>query len=695
MPDPPVEKWEDFFRKYYQDKIVQLAKAYPEKRSLHVYFSDVDQYDSKLADALLEWPDQVLPAAEEALRSMDTPTGVTLEKAHLRIIEMPKDAPTRVQIRDLRSHHISRLIPIEGLVRKVTEVRPKLVEAAFECPSGHITKVPQTGSKYTEPYLCPECDRKTSFKINTAQSTFVDAQKIRLQESPEELRGGEQPQTLDVNVEDDLAGFVVPGDRVVITGILRSHQRSSPAGKSTYFDIYIEGVSIEMEEQEFEKLEITKEDEKEIYKLRNDPKIYQRVVQSITPTIYGYEDVKEAMALQLFSGVVKNLPDGSRIRGDIHLLLIGDPGTGKSQLLRYIVTLAPRGIYTSGKSSTAAGLTATAVKDEFGEGQWTLEAGALVIADGGIAAVDEMDKMRTEDRSALHEAMEQQTISVAKAGIMATLKSRCALLGAANPKEGRFNRYDPIAVQIDMPPTLLSRFDLIFPLMDRPSEAQDDQVSSHILKSHYAGELDAHARHIESGAITEEQVSEAMASIQPEIEPGLLRKYVAYAKSRVYPIMSKEALAQFKEFYVGLRRLGEGKDSPVPVTARELEALVRLGEASARVRLSDEVTEEDADRVINIVRRCLEQVGTDTETGMFDTDIIHVGISQSQRDKIRTLRAVIKELEHEHGGAAPRDDVLDRAEEMDIDRDKAEELLARLKRQGDVFEPKPNMYKLA
>jgi len=196
--------------------------------------------------------------------------------------------------------------------------------------------------------------------------------------------------------------------------------------------------------------------------------IYDNVKRSIAPSIYGYDEVKEALALQLFSGVSKGLPDGTRIRGDIHILLVGDPGIAKSQLLRYISKLSPRGIYTSGKSSTSAGLTATAVKDELGDGRWTIEAGALVLADKGIACIDEMDKMRSEDRSALHEAMEQQTISVAKAGVMATLKSRCALLAAANPKFGRFDKFEGIAQQINLSPALMSRFDLIFVLTDEP-----------------------------------------------------------------------------------------------------------------------------------------------------------------------------------------------------------------------------------
>lgn len=691
MVGDTVSRWEEFLEQYYKEHILQLVSTYPEERSLLIEFPDIDKKDPELADTLLERPHEILPDLEEALRGFATPTGESLDDAHVRIIKIPE----RIQIRKLRSDHISRLIAIEGLIRKATAVRPKIVKAAFKCMRcEHVTYQEQVGTKFTEPYTCENCNRNGPFKLNLNESVFVDAQKLQIQESPEDLRGGEQPQTLDVNVEDDLAGIVTPGDRVIVNGLLHSYQRTSPAGKSTFFDVYLECVSIEIQEQEFEELDISKEEEKAILKLSEMPNIYETVINSIAPTIFGYDEIKEAIALQLFAGIPKLLPDGSRVRGDIHVLLVGDPGTAKSQLLRYIATLAPRGIYTSGKGTTAAGLTATAVKDEFGEGRWTLEAGALVLADKGVAAVDELDKMRDEDRSALHEAMEQQTVSIAKAGVMAMLRSRCALLGAANPKYGRFDRYESIAEQINLSPTLLSRFDLIFPLADEPDETLDTNIAEHILRAHYAGELAEHAKKFPSGKVTEEDVKSAMETIQPEIESGLFRKYIAYAK-RIYPIMVDDAKQRLIEFYLGLRKQGVGIDSPVPVTARSLEALVRLAEASARVRLSDAVTEEDANRAIRIVESCLRKVAVDPETGLLDVDIIAVGTSKSQRDKIKILREIIRELEKEYGGRAPKDDIYDKAQVQGISKDMVEELIAKLKQQGDIFEPATGYIKLA
>ncbi|MCD6211074.1 MAG: minichromosome maintenance protein MCM [Methanophagales archaeon] len=695
--DLVTERWEDFLKRYCWDELVELANYYPEKRSLLVKFTDMDLYDPNLADMVLESPDVAINAATRALRAIDTPTGVTLDEANFRIIKVPR----RLKIRDIRSEDIGKLVSIEGLVTKATEVRPKVVDAVFECPyCHHVFSMGQSGRQFKEPVECDQesggCGRKAQhFKLLIEQCKFANAQKIRLQESPEELRGGELPQAIDVYLEDDITGTVTPGDRVIITGILRSYQRTTRFGKTPFFDIYLEGNSLEHKEEEFEEIKITEEDEQRIMELKDQPDVYEKLIRSIAPSIYGYEEIKEAMVLQLFAGVPKELPDDTRVRGDIHVLLVGDPGVAKSQLLTYLVKLAPRGLYTGGKSSTSAGLTAAAVKDEFGEGRWTLEAGALVLADKGIAAVDEIDKMRKEDRDALHEAMEQQTVSVAKAGIMARLNSRCGLLAAANPKYGRFDKYTPIAEQINMPPTLLSRFDLIFTMMDRPNEETDTKTAEHIIETHYAGELLAQLKNVSKIDIAErEHFEHAVAAMKPPIESDLLRKYVAWSKRNVFPVMSEGARQRFLEFYIGLRRQGyEDEEAPVPVTARQLEALIRLGEARARARLSDEITEEDADRVINIVTYCLKRVFVDPETGRLDTDWVTVGITKTKRDRARSIREIIKDLEREYGEEVPLEEVLDLAEEEGMEREKAEEIIEVMKRDGILFSPSSGIIK--
>ena len=1359
--------WEEFLEKYYWEDVIALSNEYPEKRSLYVRFTDVLKYDIHLADLLLNDPDVALQTASEALRTFDIQTGVSLENAVVRIVEIPSS----IRIRDIRSEDIGRLICVEGLVLKVTEVRPKMVSAAFECPLCHnVFFVPRI-TRFKEPEKCDICDRKArGFRLVVEKSKFINAQKIRIQESPEELRGGELPQTIDVNLEEDLTGLISPGERIKVTGILRSYQMQN----SPFFGIFIEGVSIEKSGEEFEEIEITEEDERRIKEFASLPDAYERLKNSIAPFIYGYERIKEALLLQLFGGVPKELPDGTKIRGDIHILLVGDPGVAKcvsgdteivladgsvheiralshsisgfvddgvfmrtdldvfsmssdgkitsskgdllwkriapqkllrirtksgreievtpshpfftsergriimrkaehlkagdfiatprkikvrgepqsivigdkivkttpefwrfmgiitaegrfvrhdscnfvfrdgvrfsfckslldtigfsesdvpkllfkctkreisafisallgcdakpcggsirltsssrkllahvqhlllrfgilsrihrvrgaknvyyllisgdyfvragddaeasrwrndrrcfcsmdvipnissllreirrelgmahdecgvrhmrhyesgernptrralnriierferrmedvkrrsgfrcsegesstecscsgalsdypmsaeeiesvrkkvevlkklansdifwdeisdieeikpsepyvydiqvpfhhnfvandifvhnSQMLSYIAELAPRGIYTGGKSATSAGLTAAAVKDDFGEGRWTLEAGALVLADKGIAAIDEIDKMEKRDRDAMHEVLEQQsyhpsfsleladgvykigdfvesifrryahrvvrgirceiiwtddlnieilstdfrsifrtrvnrvsrheapdyfvrikyengkeilvtpehpvfvmrdceihavesskveigdfspatfllsvcgmnsacemnrematqrhcgvhaesaaswcegcvdaargvdaardadvargvdvvrkphsaaftllrvidveivpnegryrtkwvydvtvepthtfishglilhnTVSIAKAGITARLNARCALLAAANPKLGRFDKYTPISEQINLPPTLLSRFDLIFTMMDEPDEVEDRKTAEYILDSHIYGEILMRKRIAMKGDLKMSEVmsdisthistqqtapdraaeyNEVMRRVSNIVDAELLRKYVAYARKNIIPVLSEGARRRFLDFYINLRRQSYGNENaPVPVTARQLEALIRLGEARARASLRDVVVEEDAECVIDLVSYCLNRVFVDPETGKLDVDVVTIGTPKTRRDRMKMLLDIIKELGREYGSdVVPIEEVLDIAEERGIDRQKAEELIEKLKREGLLYAPRNDMIKIA
>jgi DNA replicative helicase MCM subunit Mcm2 (Cdc46/Mcm family) len=1588
-----VDSFEQFYRNYYDDEIKRLAQRYPnEERSLNVDWGDLYRHDPDLADDYLTQPEQLREYAEEALRLYDLPIDVSLGQAHVRI----RNLPETTGIRDIRSRHVNTLVSVTGIVRKATNVQPKIEEAAFECQRcGTLTRIPQESGSFQEPHECQGCERQGPFQINFDQSEFVDAQKLRVQESPEGLRGGETPQSLDVHIEDDITGEVSPGDHVTATGTLRLEQQGSQGEKSPLFDVYMDGVSVELEDEEFEDMEITEGDKQAIVELSRDESIYQQMVDSIAPSIYGYEEEKLAIILQLFSGVRKNLPEGSRVRGDLHILLIGDPGTGKcvdgdtrvtlsdgsevvirnlvernledpisvddgyyqevdfevpslnpdgsvtqkratkvwkreapdrmyrvrtesgmelevtpshplfvpedggfapkradeltegefvatapsfdavpdggttgdagfrvgrstddalaveddvrnlrqlaesdvhwdriesidmvdpdeewvydlevedthnyvsndvishnSQLLQYIRNIAPRSVYTSGKGSSAAGLTASAVRDDFGDGQqWTLEAGALVLADQGIAAVDELDKMRcvtgdtvvrtseggreirtiaanadeatdvemhdngrtvrgidvdvwtmteddrlvqrpvtavheydaperlyeislasgdaltttpdhpffvrsagdrverpaadieegdlvyvpekgspvrpdgagevsprnaterrpsdvtvervdsvhtvsdheyenvfdltvagthnfvangtivhnSEDRSAMHEALEQQSyhpdqellladgrrveigefvddamannpddvvdgvdceilplddvrvhsadveagevtklpvdrvsrheapdefvritfsngrevtvtpehpmfvgtraietipaneieegafvpaprklpnstaavdladephrgtekdvrlpkeltpdlaeilgflaaeghsyagsaheigfsngddrlldrmdalmdrvfgmestdttshdgtvtkrwvstklyrwfernvpevmgtarqkripatvlaaseegirrflvgafagdggveseamafstashglaedyadalgkigvaarihysktedswktyvmgdstkrfvdrvvnpdddrfekavgfadrstetprhhdvlptgvattirdlkrslglpltgrlttnlqegygvqretvedeletirdrveevrddaegsetigtlreavgwscrqladrldgettssisyaenggydpekreemadrarvaiestlreagetidrlenllsfryyrvadvetvpndggeacewvydvavepantfvskgvvlhnsVSISKAGINATLKSRCSLLGAANPKYGRFDEYEPIAEQIDLEPALISRFDLIFTVTDKPDEEEDKRLAEHILTTNYAGELNTQRTEMASPDVTQEEVDAVTEEVEPTIEAELLRKYVAYAKQNCHPRMTDAAQEAIRDFYVDLRAQGQGEDSPVPVTARKLEALVRLAEASARVRLSDTVDEADAERVIDIVQSSLQDIGVDPETGELDADFVETGTTKSQRDRIKNLKGLIREIQDEYDDGAPVDVILERTDEIGMDETKVEHEIEKMKQKGELYEPNTGTLRL-
>ncbi|WP_259536483.1 LAGLIDADG family homing endonuclease [Halalkaliarchaeum sp. AArc-CO] len=1551
--DDLTERFIQFYRNYYREQIGQLAQRYPnEQRSLYVDYDDLYTFDPDLAEDYLAKPEQFREYAEEALRLYDLPADVSLGQAHVRVENLPRSKTIDIRGIRVQDDHIGRMIAVQGIVRKATDVRPKITEAAFECQRcGTMTYIPQSDSGFQEPHECQGCERQGPFRVNHDQSEFIDSQKLRVQESPEGLRGGQTPQAIDVDVEDDITGKVTPGDHVTVAGVLHIEQMTDGNEKTPVFDLYMDGVSISIEDEEFEDMDITQDDVQDIIERSSEDDIYQQMVDSVAPSIYGYEQEKLAMILQLFSGVTKHLPDGSRIRGDLHMLLIGDPGTGKcvagdtmvtladgrrvpirelvedtlddpkpvddgvydevdiclpsmnrdgtfnagyatrvwkreapermirirtasgkeieatpshplyvqsggepspvvaddltegtfiatprtldtkgddtfpgeyrrsrsansqplelpeewtpslarllgyiiaegyverrddntgfisicnndeeilsdvkdaldrinvnyferdphrgksareviassgqlasllenidqrllegsaaqrvpaaiqlanrrtkreflkayiegeshvsttqreitvasmskelledvqhlllffgiysqlrerdngsyrlrisgndaaryineigfiserksktasrfkevrsntntdvvpsmgdvlrdlresleltqrecgiprttyqhyergdrnpsrtslrtvvsqfkntfderepvqsrsltdggrgigeriqsltnlvenqvqwdkierieeidpsyewvydlevkgthnylsngivshnSQLLSYIQNIAPRSVYTSGKGSSSAGLTAAAVRDDFGDGQqWTLEAGALVLADKGIAAVDELDKMRSEDRSAMHEALEQQSyhpetevlladgrrveigpfvdrlfserndevtdgvdceilpvddvsvhstdletnetrkvpvdrvsrheapeefvrvtfsngrsvtvtpehpmfvsrdgetktvpardvdvdefvpaprqlpnsaaavelaeaphvgketdvtlpdemspklaeflgflvaeghsyvgrtheigfsnqdqrlldrvgklvddlfgmstadhanaagtitmalistklyrwfesnfpellntardkripakvlaasqeeirrflvgafagdggveseamsfstaspglaedyadalskigvasrthhdtaedswkvyvmgdsvgrfvdavvedtpnkiatgepersdrsdgngdlryyrirnveripnegenacdwvydvtveptntfvskgvvlhnsISISKAGINATLKSRCSLLGAANPKYGRFDQYEPLGEQIDLEPALISRFDLIFTVTDQPDPDHDARLADHILTTNYAGEMNTQRERLATSEFTESEVQQATQEVEPVLDQELLRKYIAYAKRNCFPTMTDEAREAIRDFYVDLRAQGADEDAPVPVTARKLEALVRLSEASARVRLSDTVDREDAERVIDIVESSLQDIGVDPETGQFDADVIETGTSKSQRDRIKSLKGLIEELEDEFEEGAPVDEVLERADEVGMDPTKAEDEIEKLRAKGEVYEPRQN-----
>lgn len=695
-PEDLVAIWEDFLGgQDMRHKVNEIADFYPEVRSLYVNFSDVEVHDPDLANYTLSKPTLSIQSAEEAMRRMIS-HALTNPYIHFRIKGLPRDS--RIEIRKLRAKHLETFVSVEGLVRKATEVRPRVTVAEFECMRcGARLFVEQEGMQFREPLECSKddggCGRgsgSTRFKLLTDKSQFIDTQKIEIQEPPEGLRGGAQPERLVGFIEDDIAGRISPGDRLIINGVLKSHQKGTQT-KSALFDLTLDINSVEYEEHEYEEIVITPEDEMKIREFARSPEILDKVVGSISPTIYGYLQEKEALALQLFGGVTKMMDDGTHIRGDIHIAMIGDPGTAKSQILRYMANLAPRGIYTSGKSSSAAGLTAAAVKDEFGEGRWTLEAGALVLADKGLACIDELDKMNDQDRSSIHESLEQGTISVAKAGITATLQSRCAVLGAANPKYGRFDENRSIAEQIDLPPALLSRFDAIFTMTDRPDSEYDRSVASHILRVHRRGEIRLHDRPEKIPDMDTKAIMEDTEGLVPAMDIEFLRKYIAFSK-RITPVLSAEAMKTLETYYVNIRKLGEGEEASVPITARQLEALIRLSESSARARLSIIVMPEDAERAIKIVEYYLNKVAS--EGGRRDIDLIATGTSKSQREQIYVLRGLVQQLADERRGVS-LEELIQKAASDNISEERVRALVKRLSDAGEVYSPQPGYYKLA
>ena len=656
-----IAKFEEFFATLYKDDVFSILEKYPDERTLNVDYTTLEIFDPDLADLLIEKPEEVINSAKIAIKNIDPlvkDADLNIRFEHLSNI---------IPLKTLLSKYIGTFVAADGIVRKTDEIRPRIETGVFECRGCmRLHEVEQTSANHIiEPSLCSECGGR-SFRLLQEESKYVDTQTARMQEPLENLSGGTEPKQMLMILEDDLVDKLNPGDKVRITGTLKTF-REERSGK---FKNYIYVNHIEALEQEFEELHLSEEDEEEILELSKDPHIYEKIIKSTAPSIKGYRDVKEAIALQLFGGASKQLEDETKLRGDIHILIVGDPGIGKSQILKYVSRLAPRSIYTSGKGTTGAGLTAAAVRDELGG--WSLEAGALVLGDQGNVCVDELDKMRSEDRSALHEALEQQTVSIAKAGIMATLNSRCSVLAAANPKFGRFDRYKILAEQIDLPAPIISRFDLIFVIEDKPSREKDSELAEHILKTHQFNTVDY------------------------EIEPELLRKYIAYARKNVNPRLTEDANNVLKEFYVSTRNSNPEEQGAVPITARQLEAIIRLSEASAKIKLKETVEREDAEKAVRLQMACLKEVGVDPETGEIDSDIVSGGTPKSDRDKIKLVTEEIKQLEEEYNGEAPLNVILSHmSDKYGVSEDKTEQIIKNLRQKGVIYEPTPGYYKEA
>ena len=681
------QHWSDFFSKYnYRTAINFLSTQYPDEKSLKVSFKDLYDFDSEVplfSSNILQSPELYLGIGENLIsENMPQKRVADSRRVNIRLIDLP-DKGVATEIRNIRSYHVGTLISVNGIIRKNTEVLPRLQNAAFECQvCGTINYVKQERGRQDEPVRCrnEECnlDRtKTRFKLITGESEFVDVEKIEIQENPETLDGGAQPQRITVILEDDLTGRLFPGDRVIIDGILKAEQKRAGTILLTEFNVYLYTINYRKEAKEVENIHITEEDEEAIVELSREPNIIEKFASSIAPTIFGLEMVKTSLVLQMFGGVRKTMRDGTTIRGDIHILMVGDPGTAKSQLLRYMTEISPRGVFAFGRGSSAAGLTAAAVRDDFGEGRWTLEAGALVLADNGFAAIDELDKMDDRDTAAMHEAMEQQTVTISKAGIMATLKSRCSILGAANPKFGRYDQNKTIVDQIDFPPPLLSRFDVIFKMVDVPERNNDSRLAEHILKAHRVGEI---FRSLEQNELSDVEIPEEKG-FKPPIEKEMIRKYVSYAKSRIFPRLSDEAISLLKDEYVTTRNTGT--DS-IPITARQLESTIRLAEAAAKARLSAIVSYNDALLAKKIVDYYLRDVST--SNGELNIDILYTGMSSKQRNEAEKVLDIIKELKDEKK-VADIEEVIRVAIARGITKENVETAITKLKNQGQIYEP--------
>ena len=545
----------------------------------------------------------------------------------------------------------------------------------FECDwEKHRNSYIQDFFTIKEPTRCTsEGCKCTDFKLRDDFSQFIDSQKVEIQEFPEGLPPGSQPERLSAYFESSLAHKIQPGDRVAIVGIIKPKSQFQGRRQKSEFDIYLYAHSIDERVGEDDDVEPSAEELIQIKELSQQEDIAERIRDSISPTIYGMEWEKRAIALQQFGGVDKELPDGTRIRGDIHMLMMGDPGLAKSQLLRSAARIAPRGVMATGKSTSAAGLTAAAVRDEFGEGRWTLEAGTLVLASGGIACIDEIDKMSDEDRSAMHEAMEQQTISIAKAGINAQLKSKCSVLAAANPRRSRFDMTMPLPPQVNMPVSLLSRFDIFFIIEDKPDPDKDSLLADRIIQSHLAGEV------LTPGESSEEDEL-AMRTLEAPVDSRMLKLYISYAK-KLRPVMTTEAQYKIKEYYTGLRNRyhsTDEQDKTMPITPRQLESIIRLSEADAKMYLSKTVDVKHADHAIEMMNLFL------SVTLRGDVDYAFSGMDAQQRRKEQNPSMILLDIIGPSGGM-DEEEIYDLMEEKGYSRNDVDKHLSNLRNDGRLL----------
>lgn len=683
VPINKIKRFEDFFRLFrdtpkefkYRAVIDQIwAEGGNE---LLFLFEDLNSFDSDLAHLLKNDPKEMIIDAIEAFKNMlklRAPGGrIPLRDYFVRI--STKNDSLFVNFKELKSVYIGKLVFTKAMITRISMPQSKIMDATFKCLKCAVQipvkQIITSSDKLLWPKKCirPKCsaNAQKDFELETKDSEFIDWQKITLQELPEYSSSVGVPRNIDAILTNNLVDSVRPGSKVEIMGVFCSRPRNYLHNqKSSIFYSYIEVVSIKPLDNEYESLESSEEDIKNIIELSKDPKIHQKIIESIAPSLSGYEDLKLAAALSLFGGVKTKKITGKARRSNIHILFVGDPGIGKTELIVSAISLSPKGLYTSGKGASAVGLTAAIVKDE--SGSMVLEPGVLVLADGGHCGIDELDKMGKSYRSALHESLEQGTVSIAKAGIIRTLDANTTAIAAANPHYGRYNKYKTPAENIKLEPSLLSRFDLIFVVVDTPNPAQDEKIVDFIL----------------------DQASGIIQNAVP-INPKFLKKYIYYARNNCFPQLNKDSRAKIKEVYLDYRKKYEAAQGIVSIVARQAEGLIRLSEAYAKMALRETILVSDVEAVLKVLERSLKDVGYDEDTQKFDIDRIFTGQTQSKIRKYDKILEITKRLIDENNGKAiEMDDLIERLELEDLDEKLIHQALKEFVREGTLYKPRNN-----
>ncbi|EDR23055.1 DNA replication licensing factor MCM4, putative [Entamoeba dispar SAW760] len=557
-----------------------------ETHFIDIYLPDVLEFDKNLYKCTIEYPTQILHLYDLVVSEMG------YEEVEVRVFGLSQVK----RIRGLSPSDIERLVSVRGMVTRVGNIIPSMKSGYFKCTecNYNVDLVVDVRGTLTVPAKCPHCKKTGTLQLIHTLSYYIDKQIIRLQESPEAIPAGETPQTLHLLAFDSLVDSAKPGDRIEVTGVYRADPVKIGVSQRTVravFRSYIDVIHIKKYSKETE-VDI------DFTTLVNDD-WYERLTRSVAPSITEMDDVKKGLLCQLFGGSAKTLQDNQKLRGDINILMLGDPGTSKSQLLTFMHKVAPRGMYTSGRGSSAVGLTAFVGKSE--EGGTVLESGALVMSDKGLCCIDEFDKMTEMTRSVLHEAMEQQTISVAKSGIVCSLNARTAILASANPKESRYNPKLSVLDNIQMPPSLLSRFDLIYLILDQPNPERDRKLARHIISLYWGHEI-----------------------ITDALDISTFSSFVRYARKRCKPVLTDEARTELVKGYLEMRKIGSENKThkTISATTRQLESLIRISEALAKMQLREKVNARDVKEAIRLVTSAIHQAATDPETGIVDYDLI-------------------------------------------------------------------------
>merc|ERR1719495_2125005 len=585
----------------YQEKIKEMCQK--NKSSFEVDYNILASECQVLAYFLPEAPTEVLEIFDEAAKSVVLNMFPHYERIakdiHVRISELPLVE----DLRSLRQLHLNQLIRTSGVVSGSSGVLPQLSMIKYDCVKCGYVVGPfyQSQNEETKPGTCPECQSLGPFEINMQQTLYKNYQRITIQESPGKVSAGRLPRSKDAILMGDLCDVCKPGDEIELTGVYSNSYDSSLNTKNGFpiFATVIIANHIVRNDEKGETDRMTDDDIKAITQLSKDERIGERIIASIAPSVFGHDDIKRALALSLFGGVSKNPQEKHKVRGDINVLLCGDPGVAKSQFLKYVQNIAPRAVFSTGQGASAVGLTAYVQRSPMTR-EWTLEAGALVLADKGVCLIDEFDKMNDQDRTSIHEAMEQQTISISKAGIVTCLQARCAVMAAANPIGGRYDSSMTFSENVDLTEPILSRFDILCVVKDTADPVLDENLAKFVVVSHRCNHPLAEQADTENMKKTTEELANASALAHIEkIPQDILKKYVLYAREKVHPKLYQMDQDKVAKVYSELRRESMSTGS-VPITVRHIESMMRMAEANAKMHLREFVNSDDINMSIRV-----------------------------------------------------------------------------------------------